>query len=311
MNKKLYVVGSVNVDLTIETPRMVEKGETIKGSNYQELPGGKGANQAVAASRLGIETYIVGNVGMDLNGELAKTNFNKHGVNTTYLNQDEQHPTGVAIIIKTEKDNRIILDLGANVTLTAAMVEMALKHLTPKDVVLTQLENPIDTVVHTLRYAKQKGAFTVFNPAPVQSLPDDIYRQVDIIVVNETEAALLTDKVVKGEKNYQEIGKEFLKRGVQAVILTLGEKGSVYMAKNQYVFMPSYSIDVVDTTGAGDSFIGGFLSQLMEDKEVLESLEFANAVAAFMCQIDGAQSDKLSNLAVNQFMKEGKKYVKN
>lgn len=304
MERKLYVVGSINVDLTIETPRMVEKGETIKGSNYQELPGGKGANQAVAASRLGVKTYMVGNVGADSNGQFAEKNFKCHGVNTTYLNQDMHTATGVAMIIKTEKDNRIILDLGANDTLTTIMVENALQHLKKEDVVLTQLENPIEVVAYALKYAKQKGAFTVLNPAPAQQIPDSLYGELDLIVVNETEAMLLTGETLVDEESFQRVGQVFLERGVQAVILTLGEKGSVYMAENMYVFMPSYAIDVVDTTGAGDSFIGGFLSQLMKGKDVSESLAFANAVAAFMCQIDGAQSDKLIKEAVVAFMEK-------
>lgn len=304
MKRKLYVVGSVNVDLTINTPRMVDKGETIKGSNYQELPGGKGANQAVSASRLGVETFIVGNIGRDSNGQFSKENFDKHGVNTTYLNHDVQHTTGVAIIIKTEKDNRIILDLGANDTLTTTMVENALQHITKEDVVLTQLENPLEVVSYALNYAKQKGAFTVLNPAPAQQIPENLYNQLDLIVVNETEAVLLTGKMPIDEKSYREIGNIFLEKGVQSVILTLGEKGSVYMAGDYYLFTPSYAIEVVDTTGAGDSFIGGFLSQFMQGKEVSESLAFANAVAAFMCKIDGAQSELLSKQAIDQFINE-------
>lgn len=304
MERKLYVVGSVNVDLTIETPRMVEKGETIKGSNYQELPGGKGANQTVAASRLGVKTYMVGNVGSDSNGQFSKENFEYHGVNTTYLNHDAHTATGVAVIIKTEKDNRIILDLGANDTLTTTMVENALQHLTKEDVVLTQLENPIEVVAYALKYAKQKGAFTVLNPAPAQQIPEDLYGALDLIVVNETEATLLTGEKLVSEESYQRVGQIFLEKGVQSVILTLGEKGSVYMANNDYLFIPSYVIDVVDTTGAGDSFIGGFLSQLITGKEVSESLKFANAVAAFMCEIDGAQSDKLTQQAIVEFMEK-------
>lgn len=304
MERKLYVVGSVNVDLTIETPRMVEKGETIKGSNYQELPGGKGANQAVAASRLGVNTYMVGNVGEDANGQFSKENFKCHGVNTTYLNHDGYVATGVALIIKTEKDNRIILDLGANDTLTTTMVGNALQHLTKEDVVLAQLENPIDVVAYALKYAKQKGAFTVLNPAPAQKLPECLYGELDVIVVNETEAMLLTGEKLVDEASYKRVGQFFLEKGVQSVVLTLGKKGSVYMAKNKYLFIPSYAIDIVDTTGAGDAFIGGFLSQLMNGKEVSESLAFANAVGAFMCQIDGAQTDKLTQEAVFNFMEK-------
>lgn len=153
---KLFVVGSVNVDLTIETQRMVEKGETIRGQHFQQLHGGKGANQAIAASCLGATVHLVANIGCDTNGQLALQNLEQFHVDTTYVNGDENNNTGVAIIIKSEQDNRIILDLGANDTLSHHVVENALQHVTSEDIVLCQLENPLDVVKTALRLGKKR-----------------------------------------------------------------------------------------------------------------------------------------------------------
>lgn len=304
MTRSLYVVGSINVDLTIETDRMPEKGETIKGKHFQQLPGGKGANQAIAASALGVNTYIVGHVGADDHGQFSIHNFQEYGVHVDFLQCDSHATTGMAMIIKSEADNRIILDLGANETVSTQTIDTALHHIQKGDVLLTQLENPLPIVSYALKQAKSKGALTLFNPAPAEVLEDSIYQFVDIIVVNETETQLLTQIAPVDAQAWQQAATVFLEKGVSGVIITLGEKGSVYIDRERTYFLPAYAIKTVDTTGAGDSFIGGFIAQRLQDTPIEEAMRFANAVSGFMCQIDGAQSKTLTAQSVRAFMQE-------
>lgn len=302
MNKELYVVGSANVDLNISAKRVPEKGETIRGENYFEMAGGKGANQAVSASLLGIPTYMIANIGDDLHGKYILKNFENFNVDTKFVNVDSQNYTGLAMIIKSDNDNRIILDLGANNYLNQDNIDKALKNAKSKDFMLTQLENDINTVIYSLKSAKEKNLTTIFNPAPAEILPDEIYKFVDYIIINESEAKIISGITPKKKNDFEKISKVLIDKGVKACVITLGEKGSVYIDKDNYIFTKSKSIEIIDTTGAGDAFIGAFISGIMQEKEIFDVLEFANAVGAFMCKIDGAQSKELNIENINKFM---------
>lgn len=294
MNKRLFVVGSINVDLNITTERIPEKGETITGSDYFEVAGGKGANQAVAASALEVETYMIANVGDDLHGENSIKNLKNFEVNTEFVQRDQNSPTGIAMIIKSEHDNRIILNPGANDTINIELVEEGLSQARDGDIFLAQLENPIDLICQAIVKAKERGLITVFNPAPAKRIPEEIYAHIDYLILNETETELLLGKYPSDKESAIMLAKVFIDKGVGTCIITLGEKGSVLVDKYDEISIAAKKVDAVDSTGAGDSFIGAFISGLVEGLAKDEILERATIVSAFMCTVDGAQSEKLN-----------------
>lgn len=287
--KKVIVLGSLNMDLSICCDTMPQAGETLNGYDFFINPGGKGGNQAVAAAKLGANTHMIANVGNDLFGKQLRSTLQEYGVHDEYVMQQEEVASGVALIVCCEEDNRIILGNGANHTLSLLKVQNAIDQLaSPKDIFLTQLENDFETVKQSLIYAKQKGLYTILNPAPARMLDHTIYEHLDLLIVNQSECALLSSIYPKDDKDCEAAIAYFEKQGVQ-VIITLGEDGSITKENNKMIKIKSRKVKAIDTTAAGDSYIGALCMQLAQGNKMKEALRFASDVAALCVTRRGAQ----------------------
>jgi len=274
--KKIFITGSINTDLVISTPYIPKKGETLTGSNFFSANGGKGANQAVACSKLGGKVYMCGCVGNDSFGENAIKTLKECGVDVSNVKVINNNPTGTAVIIIENGDNRIILDKGANFYLSKNDIDKFLETAEKGDYYLTQLENPIDVVGYGIKKAKEKGLIVFLNPAPanIEILP--YLKYCDYIIPNETETEILG-------------GKENLKNSIKNLIITLGSAGYEIISENSDVIYPCIKVKAVDTTSAGDTFCGGLLARLSQGKTIEESAIFASKAASIACTKQGAQ----------------------
>lgn len=286
--KKLVVIGSSNTDMVVKTSRFPKPGETILGGDFFLFPGGKGANQAVAAARLGGDVTFICSIGQDLFGDQAVSGYEKEGINTKFVRRDPVKPTGVALItVDASGENEIVVAPGSNALLS---VEWLIKHqdvLEGADLLLTQLETPIDTILYLLdRYAEK----LLLNPAPAAALPEKAYKNLKLITPNETEAGLLTGIEVKDLTSAKKAAESLLNKGCQAVIITLGAKGAFYHSHSQSFLVPAEKVVAVDTTAAGDVFNGALAVGLLENKSKTESVDFACKAAALSVQKMGAQA---------------------
>lgn len=254
----IYVLGSINHDISLEVERLPKKGETVSADSCRTGLGGKGANQAVAIARLGggAPIKMIGRVGADAIGSQLIDRLKEYGVDTEFVRQVNR-ATGTAMITLSEKDNRIIYYSGANSGLSKTDIDEAFEHATSSDTLLCQLEVPLYVVAYALRRARQIGMTTILNPAPAKALPDDIYYNVDIIIPNETETQILTGINPNTDDARRAAIEKFHDYGVPYVVLTLGDKGSA-ISDGAYVEerIPARKVAAVDTTGAGDTFVG-------------------------------------------------------
>jgi ribokinase len=299
----VFVVGSLNIDLIFNTQRIPEVGETMQSDSFSMLSGGKGANQAVACSQLIGSSYMIGNIGDDLFGKMLINDLEQKMVNTKYINVSKVNNSGVACILLNNGDNRIILDQGANANTSFEQVEKVLIYVSKKkDVLLTQLEVPVETVIKSLALAKNNGLITVFNPAPAKSLSDDIYKYVDVITPNEIEAEMITGFNSDSEYFNKNVVNYFLDKGVKEVVITKGCKGSVYGDGKDLILVKPFDVKVMDTTGAGDAFVGALASRIACGFSVKESLTFASASSALAVTKFGAQASMPSLREVEDFL---------
>jgi len=291
MNKNILVIGSSNTDLVIQTSHFPEPGETVIGGEFNTFAGGKGANQAVAACRLGGNVTFVAKLGKDGFGQEALKGFKKEGIITTHIYMDASLPSGVASIILNEKgQNTIVVAPGANNALTEADIELTKDAMSEADIVLIQLEVPLTTVIFAIKQAYHLGKRVILNPAPATRLPDEIYPFIDLITPNETEAGILLGMKVIDENTAALAAGNLLKRGVKNVILTLGEKGAFLKNDEIELLVPAVKTKVRDTTGAGDIFNGALAVSLSEKKGWLEAIQFANRAASIGVSRLGAQA---------------------
>lgn len=284
---KIVVIGSINMDLVVPVPRLPAAGETLPGGVLAEIPGGKGANQAVAAARLGGEVFMVGRVGHDAFGRTLRAGLAANGVDTRHV-KTAPCASGVAVILsQTGGENSIVLSPGANACLTTADVDAARPLLRGADAVLLQLEVPIDVVVHAAAVCRDLGVRVILDPAPaVRRLPKSL-SAVDIITPNESEARVLTG-VRPGDPDAA--ARSLLRRGSRAVVLKRGARGlSYFAADGQRFAAPAFKVDVVDTTAAGDSTTAALAVALGEGRSIEEALRFANAAGGLACTVFGAQ----------------------
>ena len=283
---KIYVLGSINMDMVITTPYIPAEGETLTGSNFFLNGGGKGANQAVAAAKQNVRTFLIGNVGNDIFGIDLINNLGNYNVDTIYLHKLNQTPTGVAMIIIHNNDNRIILDGGANHKITYDQIDEALKTANENDIFITQLENNLDAVEYGLKMAKKNRMKTIFNPAPAKEINKELYNYIDYLILNETECEILSSLYPKDEitikKDYQELG-------VKNLIITLGSIGSLLVKENEIVKIEPNKVKAVDTTAAGDTYVGVFASQLVKGKTEIDALNYASIASSLTCLKEGAQ----------------------
>ncbi|VDG99063.1 Ribokinase [Lysinibacillus sphaericus] len=290
MKKRIVVVGSLNMDIIISTDRLPKIGETILGNEVNYLPGGKGANQAVSIARLGGDVTMIGAVGQDEFGKSLLEQMDQNQVNTAFIEQVEDVKTGIADIFHVNHDNCIVVVPGANFTLTPEKITPEMEQLIAQsDVLLTQLEIPLETVQKVLEIANKHNVKTILNPAPAQTLPEELLQLVDYLTPNETEFALLAEHTFTTNDELTNLMKKWEAAYNQTLIVTLGEQGSAYLKEGEIVITPAEKVEVVDTTGAGDSFNGALAVGIAEEKSLPETIAFATKVAARAVTKFGAQ----------------------
>lgn len=306
MAAKVIVVGSINMDLVIRSRKIPQPGETIIGGELGTFPGGKGANQAVAAARLGAEVTMVGRVGADVFAGQLKDNLAVAGVDLAYITEDPQAASGVALIVVDNKgQNSIVVASGANARVTVEDVEAAGGAIAAADALLLQLEIPLEAVQRAAEIAHENGTAVLLNPAPAQPLPDDLLALVDILVPNESETALLTNMPVSSQSQMGAAAAELLASGVGAVILTLGERGALLAQGGKTALYPAFVVDrVVDTTAAGDAFAGGLAVALAEGLPVADAVLWGNAAGALTVTRAGAQPSLPTRLEVETLLRQ-------
>jgi ribokinase len=305
MSKRIVIVGSINLDLVAVTGRIPRAGETVAGSAFQTFPGGKGANQAVAAARLGASVTMIGKVGSDNFGAELRESLEDAGVDISTVSR-VSGSSGVALITTdTKGENAITVVAGANHTLTPSDVESQISVIRKAGVVLTQLEIPLDTVECLSKIASREDIPLILDPAPARLLPSALLNNVSWLTPNETETCLLL-----GQPDYQvsqrdlpQLADAILKLGSRNVILKLGNRGSyLAMSDGCSELIPAYDVNAVDTTAAGDAFNGAFAVGLVEGKSPAESARFASAVAAISVTRSGAQPSMPTRNDVEQFL---------
>ena len=281
MPPRVTIVGSLNMDLIALSPRIPQPGETIIGKGFHTAPGGKGANQAVAAAHLGAQVSIIGRVGDDAFANSLLENLASAGVDHKFVTRDQENATGVALIVVDDNgENSIVVASGANMHLTPADVESAEEAIAAADVLLLQLEVPLETVTRAAELARAHQVTVVLNPAPAKALPAKLLSLVDFLIPNETETALLSGMSVASQVEIEAAAKSLRDLGVGNVILTLGERGALLTGAFQSEVYPSFKVKPVDTTAAGDAFLGGFAVALGEGKSLSDAIRFGNAAGA-------------------------------
>lgn len=286
----IVVIGSLNMDLVVEADRPPQMGETILGRQVYFIPGGKGANQAVAAARLGAHTVMVGTVGRDAFGEQLINSLQHEGIETRSVKRTEEVPTGIASILLAQGDNSIVVVPGANSYCLPEDIDRNEAVIAQADVILLQLEIPLETVCYAAKIAKRHGKKVILNPAPACKLPEELLQSVDYITPNRSEVSMLTEMNAAGDQ--LEIAMErLLNTGTRHVIATLGAEGSAFLTKGERMQkIPGYKVDAVDTTGAGDAFNAGLAYSIALGKELSEAISFASKVSALAVTKLGAQA---------------------
>lgn len=299
---KITVVGSLNMDLVVTTPRIPALGETILGSGFFTAPGGKGANQAVAAARLGGMVSMIGCVGNDLFGRELLQNLAGNGVNIEHIRQLNGTPTGIAMITVKDGDNFIIVDPGANAGLTPVMIDGVEELIKECFIVVIQLEIPLETVEKSINLAKKHGVKVLLNPAPAVDLPDELLQKVDIITPNEKECERLTGLAVNSVEDAKAALRLLKDKGIPQVLITLGAGGVVYNCGDEVVHKPARCVEAVDSTAAGDAFTGALAAALAAGEDIHSAVEFANAAGALTVTKSGAQQSLPAGKDVDDFM---------
>jgi len=289
MDKTVYVLGSINVDLVMKASRFPQRGETMMGSGFFTAHGGKGANQAVACSRLGVKTKLIGAVGEDLFGKESLSSLKKEGIDVGDVFVRESDSTGVATILLVQGDNSILLSPGANASLTEEEIDAGLASAKEGDLFVTELENKPEDAFYGLKRAKEKGMVTFFNPSPMRPLPDEAFSNSDFLIVNEGEAEQCSGILPQNEEDCLSCFGILQKKGLKNLIVTLGGKGSVYAGENGHFAISPHPVSVVDTTGAGDTYLGAFAAMMAKGKGIREAMEFASLASSLACMKAGAQ----------------------
>ena len=301
---RVCVIGSANVDYTLAVARLPRPGETVSGGTLMVDMGGKGANQAVAARRLGAEVQLIGCVGDDAAGRDVRARLGAQGLDVNGLVTTQEAATGAALItVDAEGRNQIAVAPGANHRMTVAMAEPWAGAIHETDVVVCQLETPVPVVAWALGEARRHRVTTVLNPAPAQKLDDDLLRLVDYLVPNESEAELLTGVAVADPETAREAATRLRERGVGTVIVTLGEQGALVLGADAALHFPAFPVQAVDTTAAGDAFIGAFAVGLAARGTLEQAIPLASAAAALTCTKRGAQSSLPDRAAVEAFLR--------
>ncbi len=289
---KVTVVGSANVDLVIRAERMPNKGETLIGEAFDIFTGGKGFNQATAAARLGAEVTFIGRIGEDAFGEMLRSAMESEQIDTRYVKIDADNGTGIAtIVVEPDGDNSIIVVPRANMCITPTDIDAAGDSIANADVLLLQLETPIDASQRAAEIARQNGTIVLLDPAPARQLPVDLLKKIDILTPNASEATVLSGQEVSTPDSIttaKTMQKQINQDGLSSVVLTLGEQGVLLCTPTETEHIPAISVEVVDTTGAGDAFSGALATALANGNNITESVKYATAAGAAACTVLGA-----------------------
>ncbi|MDE2949351.1 MAG: ribokinase [Chloroflexota bacterium] len=286
MAAKIVVVGSFNTDLVSYVQRMPRPGETVHGDSFMTGAGGKGSNQAVAAARLGADVTFIGRLGKDVFANLAYEIWDAEGINSDYVVQDEETATGVApIFVDSAGENMIVVVLGANSRVQSSDIDAARERIAAADILVLQLEINTDMVTYALQLAKEVGVTTILNPAPAAPIPRGTIQLADYLTPNETELESLSGGPVS---DVAAAARSLMTREEQTVVVTMGAGGAQVVSRDQTDLLPTFKVDVVDTTGAGDAFNAALAVGLAEGKSLMDAARFANATAALCVTKAGA-----------------------
>ena len=288
--KNICVIGSLNMDLVVNVDKMPQPGQTIIVSNFKEVPGGKGANQAVAMARLNGNVSMIGKVGEDGFGQTLINALKNDKVDTTYI-KTTKGATGVALItVDNNAQNSIVVSPGANFEVKEEDIDNNIEAIKNSDIVVLQLETPLNTIKYALKKSKELNKYTILNPAPALKLDDEIIKNVDLLTPNETELEIISGVSIETEEDIQKAAQIMIEKGVKELIVTLGSKGSLYINKEKSIFKKAYKVEAVDTTAAGDSYTAALAVALSKDQSIEEAMDFASKVGALSVLKEGAQS---------------------
>ncbi|CAC8078275.1 Ribokinase [Staphylococcus aureus] len=293
MTNKVVILGSTNVDQFLTVERYAQPGETLHVEEAQKaFGGGKGANQAIATARMQADTTFITKIGTDGVADFILEDFKVAHIDTSYIIKTAEAKTGQAFItVNAEGQNTIYVYGGANMTMTPEDVINAKDAIINADFVVAQLEVPIPAIISAFEIAKAHGVTTVLNPAPAKALPNELLSLIDIIVPNETEAELLSGIKVTNEQSMKNNANYFLSIGIKTVLITLGKQGTYFATKNQSQHIEAYKVNAIDTTAAGDTFIGAFVSRLNKSQDNLaDAIDFGNKASSLTVQKHGAQA---------------------
>ncbi|HCY8982340.1 TPA: ribokinase [Staphylococcus aureus] len=293
MTNKVVILGSTNVDQFLTVERYAQPGETLHVEEAQKaFGGGKGANQAIATARMQADTTFITKIGTDGVADFILEDFKVAHIDTSYIIKTAEAKTGQAFItVNAEGQNTIYVYGGANMTMTPEDVINAKDAIINADFVVAQLEVPIPAIISAFEIAKAHGVTTVLNPAPAKALPNELLSLIDIIVPNETEAELLSGIKVTNEQSMKDNANYFLSIGIKTVLITLGKQGTYFATKNQSQHIEAYKVNAIDTTAAGDTFIGAFVSRLNKSQDNLaDAIDFCNKASSLTVQKHGAQA---------------------
>ena len=285
--KKILVIGSINIDIVISADHFALPGQTILGRGLKKVPGGKGFNQAIACGKLGADVSMVGCVGNDADGKACLNYLDENSIDGKDIEIVDTN-TGTAIITVCNGENTIVLDRGANDYCTSELIEKNVKSILEADIIVLQYEIPMETIKYILEIANREDKFVVLNPAPYMYLEEEYLKYIDLIVLNETEAEGLTGKDFSDIENAKTNIFDILKFGIESVIITLGKNGCVYNLAGEIIHKEAYKVRVVDTTSAGDSFIGGLCTTLSDGKSFSEAIDYATKVSAITVTREGS-----------------------
>ncbi|MGL5030187.1 MAG: ribokinase [Aeromonas sp.] len=300
---RLVVLGSVNADHVLRVPHFPRPGETLTGHSYQVVPGGKGANQAVAAARLGASVSFIARIGADAIGQQMKTGFANDGIDVSAVELDDTLPTGIAIIyVSDEGENSIGISAEANGALSPALVKRHEAMIADAHTLLLQLEVPLESVYEAARLARAHGTRVVLNPAPARPLSSELLALVDLITPNQSEAELLTGVNVTDEASAREAAARFHQMGIADVMITLGSQGVYCSNAQQQQLITGFQVSSVDTTAAGDTFNGALLAAQLAGADFHPAVRFAHGAAALSVTQFGAQSSIPSKAQVDAFL---------
>ncbi len=301
----ITVIGSLNMDLVVRTGRIPKAGETLPGAEFQMIPGGKGANQALASRRFGAETSIFGCVGQDAFGAILLDSLRDNGVSTKNVLLSEETSTGTAtILVDDHGENRIVVVAGANALVSREYIQSCWEEISHSSIILLQHEIPLDTISMVVERAAAEKIPVFLNPAPFYPISDALLRKLDGLILNEREGTELSCVPISDKATAMRAAENLLQKGVGTVIVTLGKQGAVLVDKDGPLFQPAFNVKALDTTAAGDTFVGVFAASVLDGKSKREALFSATAAAGLTVTRKGAQPSIPSYDEVMAFISE-------